>query len=624
MAQAQNKAQDKSQNQSQNKSGGGQGKGESHSHSDSAGRGQTRALGKPQTEKLPLNKWTGCLELVSGLGFGHLPDEVSDADPMPHLLEQVKFNICRATSTFFFSTQAQGFFEKNETYTQRATMRGKDRAEILGREGKFNNPGFSLRSDFDWHPTTSQQISAYFSYGYDYDKTKNNSVNLFTDAKDLFNVKVALENSRIHQHAAEAGWESSHHLGSSRRQLLTSGAWKGSFNNQTSRWMKLMMSHDDGTASDDSRSSLYRLDSRMNEQEGTLSVSYRDSLIKSEHNLTIEPGVKVRLAGTWNDNSGAVNVDESSWRDSIGIHEDFDFTTVQLEPRLQLEYQYSSLRLLADYSLQFYGRNLSSQLREQSMKWLPTAVIGHTSVEWTPGTGHLLTLGSSLSVMQPDYQQLCWYRWQGADPTELIQGNPDLLPSRSVSTDLTWRFKKGPFSLAIGNTYDYRTREFEEVFNTQMIDGQEYSIYTWINTDYTHSISQNLQLGWKGKTFSANMRALYQHNWMNNPNADELVSSKNWEVRADFTVKPFDGWALSANGYYRSNINTLYKKNKDRYSLSARITKEFKRLSVYLEGRDLLDHAVTTENLSEDMSRQMVQTIHMNRRLFLLGLTIKF
>ena len=111
---------------------------------------------------------------------------------------------------------------------------------------------------------------------------------------------------------------------------------------------------------------------------------------------------------------------------------------------------------------------------------------------------------------------------------------------------------------------------------------------------------------------------------MKNPQLDELDNSKNWDVMADVTVRPFAGWALSTNGFYRSNINTLYKRNRDMYSLSARLTKEFKRLTVYLEGRDLLDHSVTTENLSEDMTRQMVQTMHMNRRLFLLGLTWAF
>jgi len=53
-----------------------------------------------------------------------------------------------------------------------------------------------------------------------------------------------------------------------------------------------------------------------------------------------------------------------------------------------MEYQYSSLRFSADYSLQFYGRDLSSQLRDQQMKWRSPALIGRSFIEWTPGIGH--------------------------------------------------------------------------------------------------------------------------------------------------------------------------------------------------------------------------------------------
>ena len=164
---SQGKSQNGSHNRSQNNPGAGQGKNESPFNP--AERGQNRSWGRPQTKALPLNKWTGNLELVTGLGIGHLSDDVAESDPKTHLLEQVKFNICRSTPTFFFSTQAQGFFEKNENYTRRTFMRGKDRAEILGRKGKFSKPEFSLRSDFDWRPTSRLHMSAYFSYEYDYD-----------------------------------------------------------------------------------------------------------------------------------------------------------------------------------------------------------------------------------------------------------------------------------------------------------------------------------------------------------------------------------------------------------------------------------------------------------------------
>lgn len=152
----------------------------------------------------------------------------------------------------------------------------------------------------------------------------------------------------------------------------------------------------------------------------------------------------------------------------------------------------------------------------------------------------------------------------------------------------------------------------------------DYRVFTWINTDFTRSLTQRLQVSWMGRIITANMLANYQHSWMKNPNSDDLTQAHNWEVRGDITVRPLEGWSVSTNGFYRSTISSLYNKAQDLYSVSARLTKEFKRLTVYLEGQDLLDHKVTTETSSEDMSQLMVQTTSMNRRLFLLGLTWTF
>lgn len=318
-----------------------------------------------------------------------------------------------------------------------------------------------------------------------------------------------------------------------------------------------------------------------------MSVSYRDSLIKSKHHLTIEPGVRASLSGTWNDNNGDINMGDDSWRDSTGLHEDFVFTTVQLEPRLQLEYRYSSLLLSADYSLQFYGRDLSSQLRDQQMEWQRAAVIGGSSIEWAPGAGHLLTLGSTLSVIHPDYQELSWYVRQDTDPNQLTQGNPDLTSTRTVSTDLTWRYNKGGFDLSTSTAFDYTTGEIDQTFNNRKIDGVDYRVFTWINTDFTRSLTQRLQLNWRSRFVAANMRAHYQYSWLNEPDTDDLSQFHNWEVRAEITVRPPGGWMFSTNGFYRSNTRSLYRQTKDIYTIGARIAKEFKRFTVYLEGQDL-------------------------------------
>jgi hypothetical protein len=258
------------------------------------------------------------------------------------------------------------------------------------------------------------------------------------------------------------------------------------------------------------------------------------------------------------------------------------------------------------------------------MEWQRPTVIGRSFVEWAPGPGHLLTLGSSLSVIHPDYQQLCWYVRQSTDPNQLDQGNPDLTSPRSITTDLTWRFNKGRFGLTTSTAYDYTTGEIDQLFNNRKIGGLDYRVYTWINTDFSHSLTQRLQMSWKGRMVTANMRAYYQYSWVKDPDSDDLSQFHNWEVRADITVRPFRGWVFSTDGFYRSNTRSLYRRAKDMYSVNARIAKEFKRFTVYLEGQDLTDHPVTTETSSQDKSQLMIQTRSMNRRLFLLGLMIKF
>jgi len=66
---------------------------QSRSQDRSQNRSQARPQNKPHTEASQSGKWTGSLELVSGLGIGHLPNEEQDSDPMIHLQEQAIFTL---------------------------------------------------------------------------------------------------------------------------------------------------------------------------------------------------------------------------------------------------------------------------------------------------------------------------------------------------------------------------------------------------------------------------------------------------------------------------------------------------------------------------------------------------
>lgn len=147
------------------------------------------------------------------MGISHLRNDGRVTDTLVHLQDKASITIGRATSKYSFSAQAQGVYEKNETYTNHATSQGQDKVNVLGRKTEFFKPRSSVRTDFGWTPTAGQKVSTFLSYDYGFDHSDNSSVNLLTDAKDLFFLKTALENSQAHQHTASAGWESSHWLG---------------------------------------------------------------------------------------------------------------------------------------------------------------------------------------------------------------------------------------------------------------------------------------------------------------------------------------------------------------------------------------------------------------------------
>ena len=95
-AMAQNGSQNRSQSGSQDKS-----------QNRLQNRAQNKTQNKPLIETPVLDKWTGSVELISGLGISHLSNDADNSDPKTHLLEQVKLILSRAAPTFSFNAEAQ-------------------------------------------------------------------------------------------------------------------------------------------------------------------------------------------------------------------------------------------------------------------------------------------------------------------------------------------------------------------------------------------------------------------------------------------------------------------------------------------------------------------------------------
>ena len=97
-----------------------------------------------------------------------------------------------------------------------------------------------------------------------------------------------------------------------------------------------------------------------------------------------------------------------------------------------------------------------------------------------------------------------------------------------------------------------------------------------------------------------------------------------WIMRADAGFHPGHGWDFSASGTYQGDIVTFYSIIKEYVSVNARISKRLGKITLSLDGRDLLDRKKVVKVLSEDFSDSWEEESRMNRRLILLGFKWNF
>ena len=93
-------------------------------------------------------------------------------------------------------------------------------------------------------------------------------------------------------------------------------------------------------------------------------------------------------------------------------------------------------------------------------------------------------------------------------------------------------------------------------------------------------------------------------------------------MRGGFNFKR--GWSVSSDISYQSKITRAYYSYDKYYSLNSRVEKKFKRHTIYLEGRDLLEQRITSSYNSEDGMSGWMETAYNNRRFFLIGYIFNF
>ena len=77
--------------------------------------------------------------------------------------------------------------------------------------------------------------------------------------------------------------------------------------------------------------------------------------------------------------------------------------------------------------------------------------------------------------------------------------------------------------------------------------------------------------------------------------------------------------SVGTNFKYQSKVKTFFTMFDQYCELHARVTKEFKKFTVFLEGKDLLDKPNETSFESEELQEYWVEVVRNNRRMVVLG-----
>ena len=582
---------------------------------------------------LPLQaQWSGSVEGLGGFGWLPQRDEEMDS-PLRHARGQLGAQVSFKKPTLVWTANVNGIYTFKETDTFRASFTGlidEDnplKTDFLMKFNSGNTMGVNASSRLRWTPVPGRSYETWLQYrhGREWAENMTYKEHASVTSEDITEEKVGLymECPRTVDNVITAGLRTTHRLGAPSRELKGELTVEGNFRDRESEWTKLDASDTEFTAN------IYRITPKTARRIVSANIQYSDSLLRGGPALLqIHPGLRLVSDHALDHNSGATLVEEEDgtevWRDSARLRENFNFLALRAEPYFAADFSWRKLRAHVDYAPQLYARRLNDDTHSQALQLRPVYPVGSGWVSWTFSPQHKITLRNTLSVKHPDYIQICWYERQGAYMNQIYRGKEDLLSIQTSVVGLDYEFKYKRFVSKTMLTYTVRRNEIDQTYSNEIIDERAYQVFTWVNAADSHGTGVWEELGWQGKLLKAHIGVNYNGTRRQHRETGKVKTSTDWRAWADATLTLPKGWSFQAEMNYRSDVATFFTLFKQYCTLNARIQKQFKKVNVYLQGRDLLDNQTETEYQSADMNEFWVESTRNNRRLVVLGAQWKF
>ena len=247
-------------------------------------------------------------------------------------------------------------------------------------------------------------------------------------------------------------------------------------------------------------------------------------------------------------------------------------------------------------------------------------VVGKANFLWMMSPSHILSFSNMLSVNHPSYLQVCWYDRSGGYIDRLYRGNPELKSNVFRTYVLAYQFRHKRFSASTSVQFVRSRNEIVQTWFREEIDGRPYQVFTWVNGSDSQQLGVSQSFGWSGKVLTASLSANYNRVWMRLKDSDgDAMRANNWKLSGKVSANLGKGWMVSTDATYQSAVASFFSIFSDYCNLNAQVSKSFKKVTLYLAGRDLADKPTIIRTESADGEEVHHERSYLNRRLIILG-----
>ena len=607
-------------------------------------------------------QWSGSADFAAGLG-GMNGDREREIGFLGHILAQGDFGLNYKSDKFTWTTSVNGKWEPKSSDNSRLnfSLSGQDQLDVdlVYKTVKTRPLDLGIRSDFGWRPSQDRNYSAWISYKYENDKARNVSNSLsgtmhmdesqarhyyespreFVDILTLDDLDSHLascyfETPRQHQHALGAGAKGEWRLGS-KSLLQDSFSITTSSSRRHTIWSVFKTSGsvpDDIDVIDAFREGdawLYRITPNTFALDYSADVRFQRTVRDDGVRFRWAPGVRVLGNHSLDHNSGSslseIKPDGSYvWKDSLRLRENFDFLALITEPYVTAEYRGKKVEISADYAASFYFCRLSDDEHRNPLSLISVYPVGNARLAWDISDTHRLVVTHQASAEYPDFLKVCWYDRTGGYADQIFRGNSDLVSSQSSRYGFSYELKVKHFRYTTGNNITRTLNEIDQTWFNEEIEGRLYKVFRWVNADDSWAFGTAHRIVWEGDWLKAGTGV--EFNWARRVAKSDgtLKTASDWRFTADALASLGKGWTVSTDVRYRSKWSTFFTITDENWDFGVRVTKAFKDLTLYFDGRDLLDHSRSTSFESTDGKEFWVDVVRDNLRLFVIGIKWNF